>query len=72
MKQRPDQSIIQEVALATDIAEAFVEKDWFVTQAIRAVAEIKHSGCDLLPYFSPAESRVVPGLCLTHSSDHRR
>lgn len=48
MKQRPDQSVIQEVALATDIAESFVEKDWFVTQAIRAVAEIKHSGFDVV------------------------
>ena len=48
MKQRPDKSVIEEVALATGIAESFVEKDWFVTQAILAVAEIEHGGFDVV------------------------
>lgn len=48
MNARPDKSIIQEVSLATGIAEPFVEKDWFVTQAIGAVSGIKVDGFEVV------------------------
>jgi hypothetical protein len=44
MKLRPEKNLIEEVALARDMAEALVEKDWFVTQAIAAIAMIDHQG----------------------------
>lgn len=35
----PKKALIEEVALVRRISEAFVEKDWFVTQVIKILAE---------------------------------
>jgi predicted nucleotidyltransferase component of viral defense system len=48
MNRRPDLSLIQEVSLATGIAEPFVEKDWFVTQAIGAIFGIRIDGFEVV------------------------
>lgn len=48
MNARPDKSIIQEISLETGIAESFVEKDWFVTQVIGAIAGIRHEGFEVV------------------------
>lgn len=48
MNRRPDLSLIQEVSLATGIAEPFVEKDWFVTQTIGAIAGIRIDGFEVV------------------------
>lgn len=42
MNTPPDKTIIEEVALIKGISESFVEKDWYVTQAIKKVAEITY------------------------------
>lgn len=44
MNPPPDPSLIQEVALATGMAESFVEKDWFVVQVIQTIGAIEHHG----------------------------
>jgi hypothetical protein len=38
----PDKNLIEEVALVKGISEAFVEKDWYVTQVIRKVSKIRY------------------------------
>lgn len=48
MNRLPDLSLIQEVSLATGIAEPFVEKDWFVTQTIGAIAGIRIDGFEVV------------------------
>jgi hypothetical protein len=48
MNERPDLSIIQEVSQETGIAEPFVEKDWFVTQAVNAVSGINIDGFEVV------------------------
>lgn len=48
MNRRPDLSLIQEVSLATGIAEPFVEKDWFVTHAIGAISGIRIDGFEVV------------------------
>jgi hypothetical protein len=40
MNQRPEKAIFEEVALLKQMDPSFVEKDWFVTQAIRIIAGI--------------------------------
>lgn len=43
MNQRPEQSLIEDVALALPgMLEPYVEKDWHVVQVIRAIGEISH------------------------------
>lgn len=48
MRKRPDQKLFEEVALAKGIAESFVEKDWFVTQIIAALAKVHVDGFNLV------------------------
>jgi hypothetical protein len=48
MKPRPEKALIEEVALAWNMAEALVEKDWFVTQAIAAIAMIDYQGFEVV------------------------
>ena len=48
MKPRPEQTLIEEVALARNMAEVFVEKDWFVTQAIAAISAIDYQGFEVV------------------------
>lgn len=38
----PDKNLIEEVALIKGISEAFVEKDWYVTQVIRKISKIRY------------------------------
>jgi hypothetical protein len=48
MNQRPEQALIAEVALARNMAEVFVEKDWFVTQVISAISKIDYHGFEIV------------------------
>lgn len=48
MKKRPEQGLFEEVARIKSMAEAFVEKDWFVTQVIASIATIHQTGFDLV------------------------
>lgn len=38
----PDKNLIEEVALIKGISEVFIEKDWYVTQVIRKISEIRY------------------------------
>ena len=40
MNMLPKKDIIEEVAQIKGISEAFIEKDWFVTQAIKIISNI--------------------------------
>ena len=40
MSTPPKKELIEEVAQIKGISEAFIEKDWFVTQVIKIVSEI--------------------------------
>lgn len=48
MNQRPDKALFEEIALVKGIAESFVEKDWFVTQVIASLSQIRLDGFDLI------------------------
>jgi hypothetical protein len=47
-KPRPEQALIEEVALAQNMAGVFVEKDWFVTQAIAAISAIEYQSFEVV------------------------
>ncbi|CAA9214728.1 MAG: hypothetical protein AVDCRST_MAG56-131 [uncultured Cytophagales bacterium] len=42
MSSFPDQALIEEVATVRGLAESFVEKDWFVTQVLRLLSELRY------------------------------
>ncbi|PUZ30071.1 Nucleotidyl transferase AbiEii toxin, Type IV TA system [Chitinophaga costaii] len=44
MNSIPDKSLIEEVALELGITEAFIEKDWYVTQVIKMIAAATLAG----------------------------
>lgn len=46
--QPPDKSIFEDVSLETGVAAPFVEKDWFVTQVISILSDIKSSGYEIV------------------------
>jgi len=48
MNAPPEKSIIEEVALIKGINESFVEKDWYVTQVIGKVSEIKYQDFQII------------------------
>lgn len=48
MNAPPERSIIEEVALIKGISESFVEKDWYVTQVIGKVSEIKYQDFQII------------------------
>lgn len=48
MNQRPDKTLFEECALVKGIAESFVEKDWFVTQIIASLSQIRLDGFELV------------------------
>lgn len=48
MNAPPEKSIIEEIALIKGISESFVEKDWYVTQAIRKVTEIQYQDFQII------------------------
>lgn len=47
LSQRPEQNLIEEVALVKGINPSFVEKDWWVVQLVR----INNSGQKVLSFF---------------------
>ena len=42
MNERPDQTEFEEVALLNGIEPSFIEKDWFVTQVVAALAAFQY------------------------------
>jgi len=44
----PDKNLIEEVALIKGISEAFVEKDWYVTQVIRKISKIRYEDFQII------------------------
>lgn len=48
MNPRPEQALLEEIALLKGMEAAFIEKDWFVTQAIRLIAGIEHGGFEVI------------------------
>lgn len=44
----PDKSVFEDVSLETGVAAPFVEKDWFVTQVISILSDIKSSGYEIV------------------------
>lgn len=41
MNGRPEKALIEDIALEMGINPSFVEKDWYVTQAIRTISAIQ-------------------------------
>jgi len=88
MKSAPGKELIEEVALEKGIDEAFVEKDWYVTQVIKMIADYKVEGFQmiftggtalskahgLLQRFSEdIDFRVIcPGLAASGKSQQRK
>ncbi|SEM91281.1 Nucleotidyl transferase AbiEii toxin, Type IV TA system [Chitinophaga rupis] len=54
MNALPSKQAIEDVAAELEIAPAFVEKDWFVTQVIKLIAEFSHE--DFVMVFSGGTS----------------
>src|ERR1700709_865173 len=48
MNAPPEKNIIEEVASIKGISESFVEKDWYVTQVIKKVAEITYQDFQII------------------------
>ncbi|KZK75313.1 MAG: hypothetical protein A3K90_09020 [Pelodictyon luteolum] len=44
MNVRPEQEEFDELALLTGIDPSFIEKDWFVTQVVAAIASFAYEG----------------------------
>ena len=44
LSQRPEQTLIEEVALVKGINPSFVEKDWWVVQLVRAINAVQQDG----------------------------
>lgn len=44
----PDKAVFDEVALEKEIGEAFVEKDWYVTQVIKTLSENQYEDVQLI------------------------
>ena len=40
MNPRPEQTLLEEIALLKGIDASFVEKNWFVTQTIKLIADL--------------------------------
>jgi Nucleotidyl transferase AbiEii toxin, Type IV TA system len=48
LSQRPDKSLIEEVALVKGINPSFVEKDWWVVQVLKVINEIHYDGFEII------------------------
>lgn len=48
MNQRPNQTEFEEIALLNGIESAFIEKDWFVTQVVAALAAFRYEGFEFI------------------------
>ena len=48
MKLLPNKDIIEEIATIRSMMPSFVEKDWFVTQIIAIISEIKQDGFEII------------------------
>ena len=48
MNPRPEKSLFEEAAALKGMAVSFVEKDWFVTQVIAALAALEVSGFEII------------------------
>ncbi len=48
MNPRPEQTLLEEIALLKGMDVSFIEKDWFVTQVIQLIAGVEHSGFEVI------------------------
>lgn len=48
MSLRPEEALFKEIAQVMGVMESFIEKDWYVTQIIRIIANVQHDGFDVI------------------------
>jgi predicted nucleotidyltransferase component of viral defense system len=48
MSGRPEQPEFEEIALLTGIEPSYIEKDWFVTQVVAALAAFRYEGFEFI------------------------
>lgn len=48
MNERPEQNEFEEIALLYGIEPSFIEKDWFVTQVVAALATFRYEGFEFI------------------------
>jgi len=48
MNGRPEQPELEEIALLTGIVPSYIEKDWFVTQVVAALAAFRYEGFEFI------------------------
>ena len=48
MNAQPERTELEEISLLTGIDPSFIEKDWFVTQVVAALAAFSYAGFELI------------------------